>query len=54
MTKTKKAVGSAGLIATIMGVVFYIFTPEQIDLKSNEVQCLMIFVLINELYSSFL
>ena len=42
MTKTKKAVGSAGIIATIMGVVFYVFTPEQINLKSNEVQCLVI------------
>jgi N-acetylmuramoyl-L-alanine amidase len=42
MTRTKKAVGSAGLIATIMGIAFFVFTPEQVDLKSQEVQALII------------
>ncbi len=42
MTKTKKAVGSAGLIATIMGIAFYVFTPDQVDLKSHDVQVLVI------------
>ena len=42
MTRTKKAVGSAGLIATIMGIAFFVFTPEQVDLKSQEVQALVI------------
>jgi len=42
MTKTKKAVGSAGLIATIMGMVFYVFTPDQVDLRSHDVQGIVI------------
>lgn len=42
MKKTKKAVGSAGLIAMIMGIAFYVFTPDQVDLKSRDVQCLII------------
>ena len=42
MKKTKKAVGSAGLIATIMGIAFYVFTPDQVDLKSHNVQGLVI------------
>ena len=42
MKNPKSKIGSAGLIATIVGIAFYVFTPDQIDLKSRDVQCLVI------------
>ena len=42
MKNTKKKIGSAGIIAVISGLTFYTFTPDQVDLKSHDVQCLVI------------
>lgn len=42
MKKTKQAVGSAGIIATIGTIIFYVFTPAQVDLRSTDVQGLVI------------
>jgi hypothetical protein len=40
--KAKKTVGSAGIIAVIVGLTFYVFTPDQVDLRSTDVQGLVI------------
>lgn len=42
MKKTKKAIGSAGIITTVLGLTFYVFTPEQVDLRSHDVQGIVI------------
>ena len=42
MKNPKSKVGIAGIIATIGIMTFYVFTPDQVDLKSRDVQCLII------------
>jgi N-acetylmuramoyl-L-alanine amidase len=42
MKNPKSKVGIAGIIAIVGVMTFYVFTPAQVDLKSNEVQCLVI------------
>lgn len=42
MKNPKSKVGIAGIIAIVGTMTFYVFTPAQVDLKSNEVQCLVI------------
>lgn len=42
MKNPKSKVGIAGIIAIIGTMTFHVFTPDQVNLKSNNVQCLII------------
>jgi N-acetylmuramoyl-L-alanine amidase len=42
MKNPKSKVGIAGIIAVVGTMTFYVFTPDQVDLKSHDVQALII------------
>lgn len=42
MKNPKQKVGSAGIIATVGTLIFYVFTPTQVDLRSHDVQGIVI------------